>query len=199
MKKRILVTTIFLAVVLVFCLGMNALDTKRVSYQVLRAEANEDSTVLDLTTKGNFANMPASAVEMETDYSGEGSGANIMEVVFCGGSADGKTFTYKIYAWRSANGMARMVATGAVTLGTQAVIVYPQGGAATSKFWGDTITITTSKWIKTVSTSDGSGNNNVASLSFDTCGYKYFYCEITNADGSTGTEAGNVTAYYSFF
>ena len=199
MKKRILVTAGFLAIVLVFCLGMDVLDTARIEYRVMRAEADEDATMLDLTTKGNFANIPSGRLVIDTRSDGGGSGVNMMELVFCGGAAADKTFTYKIYAWRAKNGIARMVATGAGTLGTQAVIVYPQGGAATSKFWADTLTVTRSNWLKSVSSSDESGNNEVASIQFDSCGYKYFYCEITGADGVTGTEAGDITIYYSFF
>lgn len=172
------------------------LDTVHVAYTLLRAEANENASVIDLTTEGDFAQKPATAIPFRTKDDGTGHGGNCLEFVFCGGSAAGKTFTYKIYAWRKTNGMARMVATGVGTLGTQAVVKYPHDGAtATLKFWADTLTVTT-RWMKSVYSTDTTGNNEVASLHVDFIGYEWFYVEITNADGST--EAGNVTVYYSY-
>lgn len=174
------------------------LDTTHKEYYLLRTEANENASVLDLTSAGNFANKPSAAVQLIAQPDGTGHGSNGIEIVFCGGSAANKTFTYKIYAWRKTNGMARMMATGVGTLGTQAVVVYPQTGTATSKFWADTLTVTY-RWLSTVKSSDTTGNNEVASLQCDFSGYEWLYVEITNADGSTGDEAGNITAYYSYW
>ncbi len=36
----------------------------------------------------------------------------------------------------------------------------------------------------------------VASIWMDDCGYRFWKVEITDADGSTGTEAGNVAVWY---
>lgn len=174
------------------------LDTMHTQLYVLRAEADEDTDLLDLTTEGNFANKPASAVQWKTVDGTSGHGGNGAEISFSGGSAADKTFTYKLYAWRQGNGIARLIATGTGTLGTQAVVIYPQGGAATSKFWADTLTVTNT-WIANVRTSDAVGSNGVASLTFDMAGHEYIWCEITDADGATGTEAGDVTAYFSFW
>lgn len=176
--------------------ALTTLDTVHVAYLLARAEANENATVIDLTTEGDFAQKPAAAIQLRAKDDGTGHGGNVLEFVICGGAAAEKTFTYKIYAWRRTNGMARMVATGVGTLGTQAVVKYPHSGAtATLKFWADTLTVT-SRWMKTVYSTDTTGNNEVASLHVDFTGYEWFHVEITNADGSS--EAGNVTVYYSY-
>lgn len=189
---------LILGVLLVLSLGaFRALDTYHCELLLLRAEADENASTIDLTTGGDFANKPSSAIPLTTRDDRTGHGGNALELVFCGGAAADKTFTYKIYAWRSTNGLARMVATGTGTLGTQAVVVYPSGSTATSKFWADTLTVT-ERWVASVTTSDASGNNETASLQFDFRGYEWVYAEITSADGSTGTEAGDISVYYSF-
>ncbi len=206
MKKLTLVFMLSTLVYVCSAANLNQLDTLHDSIHLLRAEANEDSTTLDLTTKGDFANKPASAVQLKSMDDGTGHGGNQIEFFFCGGAAADKTFTYKIYAWKKTNGMARMAATGAGTLGTQAVVKYPNcPGAtnsdtvATNKFWADTLTITRSNWPSAPSSTATIGNNEVASIKLDGCGYEWWYCEITNADGSTGTEAGNVSVYYAVY
>ena len=176
------------------------LDTYQGPWTLLRAEADEDATALDLTTKGDFANKPSLAKEIRTKPDGTGSGANGVEIVFCGGAAENKTFTYKIYAWLATNGMAWLVATGAGTLGTQAVVKYPNSClVATSKFLADTLTVTDT-WISGVGSSDTTGGSGgVASLLLNLAGYKWLYAEISDADGATGTQAGDVSAYYAFY
>lgn len=177
--------------------AFSALDTYHCELLLLRTEADEDASAIDLTTEGDYANKPSAAVPLKTRPDRMGHGGNALELVFCGGSAADKTFTYKIYAWRNTNGAARMVATGTGTLGTQAVVIYPSGSTATSKFWADTLTVT-ERWVASVESSDASGNNEIASLQFDFRGYEFIYCEITSADGATGAEAGDVSVYYSF-
>lgn len=197
--KKILIGLI-LGILVTFSIGAyRALDTVHSSYTLLRAEADEDSTTLDLTTKGDFANKPSSVIQLRARDDGLGHGGNAIEITFCGGDAANDTFTYKLYGWRRINGPARMIATGTGTLGTQAVVIYPDSGAtATNKFWADTLTVT-ARWLGTVASTDTTGNNEVASLQFDFYGFEWLYCEITSADGSTGTEAGDVSAYYAYF
>ena len=191
------------AIALVCCMGFFT-ETYHAPYTLLRAEADEDpnttigSTLVDLTAGGDFASMPANAARLGSS-SGPNNAVGAIQLIFCGGGAAGKTFTYTIYAWRTDNGPAEFVATGTGTLGTQAVVAYPHNRAtATSKFWADTLTVT-GRWNKTVTSTDTTGNNEVAKLLFDFCGYEYIYVEISSADGSTGTEAGNVAVYYSYF
>lgn len=204
MKKKLI--GLMLGIVLMLSLGaFYALDSVHCELLLLRTEEDENVSdptagthkIIDLTTEGNFANKNSKAVQLRARDDGLGHGGNGIEITFCGGSAADKTFTYKLYGWRRKNGMARMIATGTGTLGTQAVVIYPSGATATSKFWADTLTVTY-RWVAPVESSDTTGNNEVASLQFDFTGYEWLYCEITDADG-TGTEAGDVSAYYAYF
>lgn len=197
MKKRNVVAVIIVMLLLLVMGAASLKVTYHSPYAVLRAEADEDSTALDLTSKGNFGNKPAGAVELKANDSYEGL-QNYVELIFCGGAAANKTFNYKVYAWRKYNGPAMLVCTGTGTLGTQAVVVYPQLGNATSKFWADTLTVA-DRWLTDVTSTDTTGNNEVAKLVFDTCGYEWLYVEISSADGATGNEAGDVSVYYSYF
>jgi hypothetical protein len=173
-----------------------ALQTIRVAYQVMRPEADEDAAAIAIATEGNFAQKPAGAIQIKPSDAGL-SAVNGMEVIFCGGAAADKTFSFKVWGWRSHNGPAELVCSGDGILGTQQVVKYPHNGAtATSKFWADTLTIT-DVWLTTVDVSD-SGNDRIAKIIFDTCGFEWFFIEITLADG-TGTKAGDISAYYSYF
>lgn len=177
---------------------------------VARLEANEDASPIDLTSEGDFAQKPSAALDLfersvfTTDKQDTPVRPvlvpNGIEFFFTGGSAANKTFGWKLYAWRNENGMARHVATGTGILGTQAVVKYPHNGAtATSKFWADTLTVTWWNWLKEVFSTDTTGHNTAASIWLDNCGWRYWHIVITDADGSTGTKAGNIASYWGYF
>lgn len=188
-----------------------ALGTISHDLNVARLEGNEDASPLDLTTLGDFASKPAGALDLqersvfETDKRPIPVPAilqpNGVEFFFAGGSAAGKTFGWKIYAWRNENGMARHLATGTGILGTQAVVKYPHDAmaTATNKFWADTLVVTMTNWLKPVKSGDSLGNNTATSVWTDNTGYRYWHIVITDADGSTGTEAGNISVYWGYF
>ena len=186
-----------LGVCVVICLGANnayqQLQTQHAGYAVLRAEADEDSTTVTLTTAGDYANKPSGAVKLDCDVNG-------LQIIICGGSAADKTFSWKLYLYRAANGPAEYVATGTGILGTQQVVYYPDTReAATSKFWADTLVITNQEWLADVTVVDGGGDNRVGKLLLDASGYEWAYLEISSADGTTGTESGDISGYYSFY
>jgi len=169
------------------------LQTQHARYGLLRAEADEDSSTVTLTTAGDYANKPSGAVPLDCDV-------NAMQIIICGGSAANKTFSWKLYLYRSRNGPAEFAAEGTGILGTQQVVYYPDTGeAATSKFWADTLVITNDDWLTGVSVLDGAGDNRVAKILLDGCGYSWAYLEITSADGETGDEAGDISGYYSYY
>ena len=189
------------------------LTTLSSKLRIARNEANEDTTLLDLETLGNYANMPdvlgATGVGV-IDVIGEKvestveMAANGIEFFFCGGSAEGKTFGYRILAWKPCNGFARLVAVGTGELGTQAVVRYPSvpgggDGPATNKFWADNLVVTWENWPKEVEATDTGNSNSGGSVWLDGCGYRFFKVEITDADGVTGTEAGNIAVYWGFW
>jgi len=200
MRKGILIGVI--GCIFVLCaLGATSYtvsNTIHSPYHLLRAEANENASTIDLTSEGDFASKPSGAVRLIS--LGEAGPANAIQFIFCGGAAADKTFSWKIYAWRRSNGPCEFIASGTGTLGTQAVVKYPlDGSTATNKFWADTLAVSEQGALKTFSLADASGNNRVAKLYGDLCGYEWIYIEITSADGSTGTEAGNISVYYSYF
>lgn len=198
MKKQLLLLALFVLAGVAIAANYQQLDTVHADWKLLRAEADED-TAIDLTSAGDYDNIPSSAVPLRTADDGTGNGGNGIEIVFCGGSAANKTFTYKVYMWRRTNGMARMVVTGTGTLGTQAVVEYPSGDTATAKYWADILTVSRTNWMASAESTDETGHNEVASIKFDGCGYEWIYVEITSADGATGNEAGDVSAYYSYY
>ncbi|HBG28189.1 MAG: hypothetical protein A2Y10_19620 [Planctomycetes bacterium GWF2_41_51] len=172
--------------------------TTAVPLYLLRAEADENSELIGLTTGGDFASKPAGAVMLD-NLNIDQRKKNLV-FYFCGGAAADKTFGYKIWAWRSNNGMAELIAEGTGVLGTQAVVKYPHTGtAATNKFWADTLTITTQGTPETFQVADAAGGDRTAKLFGYNCGYEWIYCEITDADGSTGDEAGVISVYYAYF
>ena len=169
-------------------------------YNLLRAEASEDTAI----TAGAFGTKPATAVKMQALDSGE---SNYIQISGIGGDTANDTFSWRLYAWRAGNGPGELVAHGTGLLGSQAVTTYPDvgtvdgnvapKGVATSKFWIDSFVITSEYWLNTLNVST-IGGDSVATIGFDTFGYEWFYCEITNADGSA-TEAESMTIYYSYF
>lgn len=180
--------------------------------RIARNEANEDAALLDLTSEGDYAQMPAilGATGVGViDIVGERHESTIevpvngIEFYFCGGNLDGRKFGYRILAWKTANGPARAVAwSGGDTcfLGTQKVVKYPHNGnTATNKYWSDHLVVGNYNWPKRVRATDVGIFNSVGSIWFDACGYRFFKVEITNADGVTGTEAGNMAVYWSFW
>jgi len=177
---------------------MSELGTGLDSLHLLRAEADEDAATIDLTTEGDFDQMPDSAVDLYNlanaqAYQMRGGAIGVM--AHAGAAAD-KTFTVVLYGWRSVNGPCQRIASIACTTGTQAVVTYPVSGAtATNKFWADTMTVTCYRGAGSQS-SDAAGGNGAAECSIDLAGIRYVYAEVTGADGVTGAEAGDVTVYF---
>ncbi len=191
------------------------LTTLSQNLRIARNEANEDAVLLDLTTKGDYPNMPGilsttgiGVIDLhrpegtEEDSTGQMK-ANGIEFMFTGGSAANKTFGWRILAWRI-KGPARLAAVGTSILGTQAVITYPTVPgfndsapvAATNKFWANTLVVTNENWLKEVEATDVGSFESVASVWLDDAGYRFWKVEITDADGSTGTEAGDVAVWW---
>jgi len=192
----------------------NYLTTIAHKYYVARAEADENGATgapaaIVLATESNFANMPATVLDLakkdvltpqDTPIFAELK-ANGVAFCFSGGSAADKTFTYDIYAWANENGPATHLVNGTGTLGTQQVVVYPHNGVATGGgiYWADTLSISWEACLKEVESTDTTGHNSIAHIWFDATGLRYFFIEISDADGSTGTEAGDIACYYRYF
>jgi len=183
------------------------LTTLSQKLRIARNEANEDTTLLDLLTLGDYANMPAvlgaigiGVIDLIPDKheSVTVMKANGIEFFFCGGLAHSKTFGWRILSWR-VGGPAQLSAVGTGELGTQAVITYPHNGAiATDRFWADNLVVTYYNWPKRIKATDTGNSNSSASVWLDDCGRRYFKIEITDADG-TGIKAENVAVYWGIW
>lgn len=183
------------------------LTTLSQELRIARNEANEDTALLDLTTKGDYANMPSvlgatgiGVIDLIPDKheSITEMMANGIEFSFCGGVAAGKTFGFRGLAWRI-QGPAQLFMIGTGELGTQAVVTYPHNGnTATNKFWADNLAITYYNWPKRVKATDTGYSNSQASVWLDDCGRRYFKIEITDADG-TSSKASKIAVYWSLW
>lgn len=125
------------------------LDTYHSSWHLVRETADEDEAtfaeVYDLTgigtTNGNFASKNTSTVlaggafripsRNAIGHEGYSEGGAWMFTICgkCYNDVD-DTFSFNILGWSKTNGMMQIIAEGDGVLGTQAVVVYPDGGDA---------------------------------------------------------------------
>ena len=191
---------------------MDALGTLAHRLFVARAAATED-TLLDLTTKGNFAQKPAGALdllkitkealpEIEKDAPVRPVlKQNGIAFMFTVSTAAGKTFNWHMKAWLNENGPAKYVAHGTGIAGTQAVVIYPNNpvnGAVANTFWADTIKVTAFDWYKTVkATTPSTALNSVSEVWLDDAGWRYWLIEIITA--GTADPATVVAVFYHYW
>jgi len=194
----------------------NNLTTRTTRLYVARNEADENGApgapaAIVLATESDFAHMPTTALDLAKKdlflpKDGQVFGEleqNGLAFSFSGSGAANKTFTYDIYAWAAENGPAKHIVNGTGTLGTQQVVVYPHNGVATSesetRYWADTLVVTWENHLKEVESTDIVGHNSIAEVWFDGTGLRYIFIEISDADGSSEGEAGDVACFYRYF
>lgn len=181
------------------------LQTQQVGYRALRASAIQD-TAITLQTGGAWRSRPSTTIELPSRRLGE-SNVNALQIIFAGAfdaltDPNGHTFSWRLYAYKDEFAPAEYVANGTGVLGTQDVIDFPDNAPvspAGSQNWCDTIVISEQRFPTQLVTTAATGSNEIAKLLVDAAGYKYWYCEITDADGATGLEAGPVSAWYTYF
>ena len=192
----------------------NNLTTRSTRLYVARNEADENGAagapvIFAIETESDFAQMPATALDLaKKDLFLPKAGQVFAELEqnglafsFSGSSAAGKTFTYDIYAWANENGPAKHIINGTGILGTQQVVKYPHNGEApdTTRYWADTLAVTWENHLKEVESTDTTGHNTISEVWFDGTGLRYIFIQISDADGSTGTEAGDIACFYRYF
>ena len=130
------------------------LDTYHSSWHLVRETADEDgatfAAVYNLTTAGNFANKDSNSVvnggpfkitSLRTGIGHEGySPGGAWVFAICGKNYNNvdDTFSFNIAGWSKINGMLQTIAEGDGVLGTQAVIIYPDGGDAVGELVSET-------------------------------------------------------------
>ncbi len=195
------------------------LTTRTHKLFVARTEADENGAsgapaIFVNATAGNFANKPAATVDVldpaflnpatETAKNVQiiaNSKVNGIAFSFTGGSAADKTFTADFFTWANENGPAKHTANMTAELGTQQVVIYPHNGLApdTTRYWADKMTLTWENHLKEVEVTDDTGRNSVGEIWFDMTGLRYVFVQISDADGSTGTEAGDIACFFRYF
>lgn len=191
----------------------NSLTTKSNRIYVARNEADENGAsgapaIFSIATEGDFAQKPSTALDLaEIDLFDPKIAQPLGELEqngvafsFTGGSAAGKTFTYDIFTWANQNGPAKQTVNGTGILGTQQVVKFPHNSeVVANRFWADTLTVEWENHLKEVEATDDIGHNTVSEVWFDMTGLRYIFIQISDADGSTGTEAGDIAVFYRFF
>ena len=186
---------------------MHTLGTISHRLFVARAAATED-TLLDLTTKGDFANKPATALDLMKDtleWSPEVVRdaplqailkANGIAFSFCGSTGADQNFLWYLKAWGNENSPCKFAAAGTGKLGTQEVVKYPHSNMVVANmFWADTLVVSWYNWIKEVMSTDEDGHNSVAELWLDDAGFRYWLVEIRTTEAEA-TAATTLATYY---
>jgi len=174
------------------------LETHQIPWIRLRAPVvTDDAVVLGVTTR-DYANR----------NSGTGKsvmippGLNGVIITFLGKSTDQTAaFKWKLYGYRSQNGMAEEIANGTGNLGDVAATVHPISNlAATDLFYADYLTITAQYHIKTVVVDDiGASSGEIAKISFDACGFSELLLELTDCHAGTVDEVDQLEAIFTGF
>jgi hypothetical protein len=108
--------------------------------------------------------------------------ANAVTVIFDHKNADADTATFILYAYRE-KGPAEFVCSGSLTAGAQA------NDDATARYYADTIASFVQRWIQTVAQTDAGGNDGVAKVSFDLCGYSRVLCLFDDISANDNVRA----------
>lgn len=213
MKKfiaRFIIFAVFAALVVIATVGaiqptittttaQMAVSTVTYKQDLSRIRATDDEDYADLTAAtttlfegslGDFANKPTSDIKViKRDNA-------VVEIYMCGTNAENDTFGYVIKGCSITNGPIEVLGHGTATLGSQDVVLYPHDGStATNAYWVDTFSHTDGKCA--AETTDMSAVDGVATLRIDVMNIYWLWVDIYTADGSTGTEAGDVTVYIS--
>ena len=217
MKKKMFV--LMFLVLLAGFLAAEPTDVRVSRWHEIRAEAVEDdegglgvAVAPDLTSVGDFANLPTDVFTIPTinsrDRGGEGFqiGSRWMFTIAGGDLANTAvasetTASFDMVGWAAANGMAQTICKGDVIIGTQMVNLYPatetSGVAptsATSTAWASVINIDdTGAWPDGIAVNS---SNTILVANFDILitGIKYLKFYFYDATGS-GSEAGLMSVW----
>ncbi len=126
------------------------LESFHAEWVLIRETADEDgasfAAVYDLTgtgsTAGNFASKDTSSVANGGAYqiSPREGANNRMMFVFCAKNYNDvdDIFSFNVIGWSRENGMLQNIAEGDCVIGTQAVVIYPDGGDALGELVSET-------------------------------------------------------------
>lgn len=190
--KKIIMLLLFLSIPLVLIMGAIT-ETTNAPYFFFRTITEADSNMAELGGADFGHKAPDPCAIHVSGYGNKGAttSVNCIEFIAYGDADDGNTATIKIWAYKK-NGPAEKVAELAGTVGVLAVTVDPAGTTCDSNdLWFDTWVVTDT-WIKDANSSD-SGNDRIARVHFDLCGYEYIYPEASAMD------MNSITIFWSYF
>lgn len=166
-KVLVLPLVIVILAVLIWIAMVKAepIDTYHTGWQLIRSSDDEDGSsfaaVYDLTgvgtTNGDWASKSSDAFRIPSLNTRNGVGyAHGTKWLFaiCGRNYNNvdDTFSFNVVGWSKTNGMLHNLCEGSGVLGTQAVVVYPEGGDAlgeTCSVTGVTYTHATKTFVDT--------------------------------------------------
>ncbi len=178
------------------------IDTYHSSWHRVEDSASEDAadfaTSLPLdANEGDWANKTSEAFRIRSEqagarYEGYSPGAAWM-FAFYGTDAADETFSFTMVGWAKTNGFAQIICEGDGLLGSQDVVIEPNGDSIDNGFWADTISLDeTSKW-PSVGVYNASGNDEVAILLVDMTGLEWV--DFVTYDVAGSAEASTLGVY----
>jgi len=174
LTTKIIFAILILVMALTFTAGGEVLSTAQKTWYTVRtvdtaaaADANDASLAV---TGRKWASRPADPCVLKTSAI---DNAVILRFRFSVADANAN---YEVWQYCTDED-AEMVAAGFAQAGTQTAT---KGG-----YYADTITVTSSRWLKAWQSTDATGNNEMAKLWGDSCGGYIYYVRIYSI--STGT------------
>jgi hypothetical protein len=193
-----------------FTVRAEPVDTYHSSWKLVRETADEDgasfAAVYNLTTSGNWANKDSSSVASggpfhivprPSDLGTEGQSAASWMFAICGKDFNNvdDTFSFDVVGWAQDNGPAQVICTGNGVLGTQAVVVYPDGGDALGELASETAVVYTHAQTKFTVTNEGFDGAVAGMLAYITgTNITSGYYQITTATDANNIVMSGITA-----
>lgn len=179
------------------------LDTHHTIWKRITDSNSEDAATfaaalaLD-SNEGNFANKPTDAYHI-TSYSevlpvlDPISKGGAWKFIFYGTGDSDDTFNFTMVGWARDNGPAQTIcnSNGTCALGTQDVVIEPNGDSIENGYWADTLNVDTTKWGSV--RVHNSGNNQICELEVDLAGIEFI--KFYRHDVGGGTEASTIGVY----
>ncbi len=204
MKKLLILLLLLFLIVPAIATEQEVLHSEWIK---VRATADEDgatfAAVYDLTgvgsTAGNFASKDSSTVANGGPYhiSPRAGVSNRWTFTFCGKNYNNvdDTFSFNLIGWSKNNGMLQNIAEGSCTLGTQAVVVYPDGGDALGELVSETSVTYTHATKKFTVTNEAFANVVVGMLARVTgTGYTNEISQVTTVTDSNNIICSGLTS-----
>jgi hypothetical protein len=162
--------SIIFIVIAICVLSMGAiLETERFGWNKPRVAINTDDTLVTADANGmKFADIPTYSYQPNIK-------SNAIEVCWVMDD-NGSSCVATLFAAREKGDIVK-VWTGTITAGTQQ--------STSNEYYVDTIASTTETWLTDIIEVDGGGNNRMARIMLDTCGYKYFFFQYTGLSSET--------------